>query len=856
MKIWKNKFLKQMIIIIVVTFILINALMPIKVYATKSQDSLIGDFFSKFKNSIATAVGFSRGISGDSDWGLENIPGNLLKELGYLFVALGDVGMAAMQVTLLGDANFWIGTMISNKNDNLDDKNSWLYADKDDVEALEEGRTEDARGSMLVIASDEGLKNGIFSGHWKVPNILFSPENIFANKIAALDANYINPHEYTAVRDSEEAKREATSFAKSISPTIASWYRAFRNIAIVGLLSVLVYIGIRIVIGTVSEKAKYKERLQDWLVALCMIFFMHFIMAGIMMLAEKITDLFSNAINSGIIIAVDDGTIFRTSFTGYIRFAAQSDAWTEAMGYSIMYMSIVGITLRYTLIYMKRALYLAFFTMISPLVAVTYPIDKIKDSQAQAFNIWIKEYFINAIIQPVHLVLYSALVGAAMSLVVENPIYGIVALLFMSTAEKWIKKMFKIDQAVLTSNSLGDVALLGTILGMGSKIAGGVVKAGVTIGTAGLGGTMTGLKDSALVSPFRGAKSIYDRFGKPLVGGVEDIVTASAGIPDVNVTTNVESGTDKGNSGISDSEVAAYEKKLREEKEKTLEGDTRAINTKDPSVAMNDGGINPNMVEGSQNLDEMGAVDGVTEGSVEGLVAKETLGKVAEVGGAVADTTVQTASEATSAVAEAQKDGDVGSPSNVKANSPYEEEKHQSEKIDSIKKKSDSDEVKDMINKGLAGTAGLVSGVAMGAFMSGATGENKMMVATPLGTASLGAGLADVRIKSGDAHFNSNVKVLVKESGVNDKNIIKDVAEIAAKENWSEQKMKIVAKAVEDLKTGKRTEEDINKELRENGIESDKLIKKAWEDINKVRKDMKRIDNQKQKNADKIKNWE
>lgn len=158
--------------------------------------------------------------------------------------------------------------------------------------------------------------------------------------------------------------------------------------------------------GTVTEKARYKERLQDWLVALAMIFFMHFIMAGIMMLSEKIIDLVGQAGNTGIIIQVNDGAIFKTTFIGFIRFFAQSNKWKMAVGYSLMYLLLVGITCRYTFIYLKRALYLAFFTMIAPMVALTYPIDKIKDGQAQAFNVWIKEYFINAIIQPIHLLLY------------------------------------------------------------------------------------------------------------------------------------------------------------------------------------------------------------------------------------------------------------------------------------------------------------------------------------------------------------------------------------------------------------------------------------------------------------------
>lgn len=63
---------------------------------------------------------------------------------------------------------------------------------------------------------------------------------------------------------------------------------------------------------------------------------------------------------------------------------------------------------------------------------------------------WFKEYTMNVIIQPVHLILYTVFVGSAMSLVEKNPIYAIVAIGFLIPAEKFIKKMFGLDKAEST----------------------------------------------------------------------------------------------------------------------------------------------------------------------------------------------------------------------------------------------------------------------------------------------------------------------------------------------------------------------------------------------------------------------
>ena len=50
--------------------------------------------------------------------------------------------------------------------------------------------------------------------------------------------------------------------SRKLQSSISTWYKTLRLIAIVGLLSVLVYVGIRILISsTGQEKAKYKKML-------------------------------------------------------------------------------------------------------------------------------------------------------------------------------------------------------------------------------------------------------------------------------------------------------------------------------------------------------------------------------------------------------------------------------------------------------------------------------------------------------------------------------------------------------------------------------------------------------------------
>ena len=83
--------------------------------------------------------------------------------------------------------------------------------------------------------------------------------------------------------------------------------------------------------------------------------------------------------------------------------------------------------------------------------------DKIKDGRAQAYEIWIKEYTFNALIQPVHLIIYILTVSNVMNTIKDHPMFALIAMGFLLPAEKFIRKMFGFDRAE-TLNALGKAA--------------------------------------------------------------------------------------------------------------------------------------------------------------------------------------------------------------------------------------------------------------------------------------------------------------------------------------------------------------------------------------------------------------
>ena len=253
-----------------------------------------------------------------------------------------------------------------------------------------------------------------------------------------------------------------TSVAKQLQPTIAKWYKTTRLIAIVGLLSVLVYVGIRIILSsTGQDKAKYKKMFMDWLTALCLLFILHYIMAFILEISSMLTKIFLNNVMDN-----QNKDILMSSLRSSIEL---DQTFRGTASLTIMYIALVILTATFTLQYLKRVIYMAFLTMIAPLIALTYPLDKIKDGQAQAFGMWLREYIFNSLLQVVHLFVYCLLVGSSMDFILVNPIYGIVAITFIVPAEKFIRKMFGFDKAE-TVGTLGAAAGGAAVMSMVNKM--------------------------------------------------------------------------------------------------------------------------------------------------------------------------------------------------------------------------------------------------------------------------------------------------------------------------------------------------------------------------------------------------
>lgn len=89
-----------------------------------------------------------------------------------------------------------------------------------------------------------------------------------------------------------------------------------------------------------------------------------------------------------------------------------------------------------------------FLILVSPLITVTYSIDKVGDGKAQAFSVWMNELVINVLIQPIHGLIYLIFMYTAGEIAKLSMWIALAFLLGLTKFEKIILQLFNLRNVV------------------------------------------------------------------------------------------------------------------------------------------------------------------------------------------------------------------------------------------------------------------------------------------------------------------------------------------------------------------------------------------------------------------------
>ena len=285
-------------------------------------------------------------------------------------------------------------------------------------------------------------------------------EDVLFNRVPVLDINFFD------FENAGGQKLSEGSLLYKLRETIASWYYVIRMAVIMGMLVTLLYAAIKMVISLPNERAEYKSKLIDWLVGFIIVFSIHYFMVAIITFNNQIVKLLDPVISSSTtvdtpkiesgsnsnITTQNDG---QTSLYEAIRIQAYDIRATTGLVAAVMYMVLVVFTIRFVILYAKRMFILAVLTVISPIMGLLYSINKKK----YKIGDWGKEYVYNVLIQFIHVVIYTAIVGLAFDIsklsTFKGGIIALMTLAFLIGSEALVKKMFGFDKAA-SSGSLLD----------------------------------------------------------------------------------------------------------------------------------------------------------------------------------------------------------------------------------------------------------------------------------------------------------------------------------------------------------------------------------------------------------------
>ena len=281
-------------------------------------------------------------------------------------------------------------------------------------------------------------------------NYFFSIERTVFNRIPLFNINFFEMGDTykVGVDGANQVEIESSAEVNAIKDRVAKMFRIIQIVATGLSLVVLLYIGIRMALSTLSDdKSKYKKMLIGWVESIVILFLLEYIMVAVIMFGEMLTNLFYD-LEIQLLATADSDESFELIIRERIWTALFDSSGLDYAMNTVMYLCLLFLQLKYFWTYLKRVLMVGFLIMIAPLITVTYGIDKAGDGKAQAFSIWMKEFVVNVLIQPLHALIYLIFVLSAGEIAKVSPIIALAFIMAMGVVERMVKIIFDLKGLV------------------------------------------------------------------------------------------------------------------------------------------------------------------------------------------------------------------------------------------------------------------------------------------------------------------------------------------------------------------------------------------------------------------------
>ena len=234
---------------------------------------------------------------------------------------------------------------------------------------------------------------------------------------------------------------DTTSPLYFLRQIVATWFVMGMELALVAMVIIIIYTGIRMALTTIAEKkAEYKEMLFSFVKAIAKIFVLAAIMALIINICQYLTSLFAEH-GPDPTEPISGKNLYVTMVTralGSFSFKAKLPA-------AILFFGLTLTFFKFSYRYLKRLLNVYLLIIVAPVLVAKDAFEGASGKQGKTFSAWLQEFTLNVALQPAHALIYTSLVYVALNNATNNVLNFLVAVLimnFMISADKIFFKIF------------------------------------------------------------------------------------------------------------------------------------------------------------------------------------------------------------------------------------------------------------------------------------------------------------------------------------------------------------------------------------------------------------------------------
>lgn len=263
---------------------------------------------------------------------------------------------------------------------------------------------------------------------------LITIDSMLFNEEPLVDVNFFDDSE--AVQEIKEKNPKA--FIIQLRDGVRMWYYIIRNIAIMVMVVILMYVAIRMLFNmytsSAEDKARYKEMMIAWLKALSTLVVMHIIIYTVIAFNTDIINTIKDVAH------IDDPRLQNLNVILLER--ALDIRLSISFPATILYVLVTYLTVQYFFLYLKRFILVLILIISGPFIILKTAYESTGKSASKAYSKWLYDLIINVMEQSLHALFYALFIKNLFEGAMTNLI-GFLIFWFV------LKSMLKITTIVL-----------------------------------------------------------------------------------------------------------------------------------------------------------------------------------------------------------------------------------------------------------------------------------------------------------------------------------------------------------------------------------------------------------------------